>query len=53
VAFALSADEVERRKRRLRILSYDDLLGRLAEALQRRPRSGAAAHAALEDRAGR
>jgi exodeoxyribonuclease V beta subunit len=34
VAFAREVrDEVERRKRRLGILSYDDLLGRLADAL--------------------
>jgi exodeoxyribonuclease V beta subunit len=34
VAFASEVrDEVDRRKRRLGILSYDDLLGRLAEAL--------------------
>jgi exodeoxyribonuclease V beta subunit len=35
VSFALEVrDEVERRKRRLGILSYDDLLGRLAAALE-------------------
>ena len=35
VAFAREVrDEVDRRKRRLGILSYDDLLGRLADALQ-------------------
>jgi len=35
VAFAAAARaEVERRKRRLGILSYDDLLGRLADALE-------------------
>ena len=34
VAFALEVrDEVDRRKRRLGLLSYDDLLGRLADAL--------------------
>jgi exodeoxyribonuclease V beta subunit len=36
VAFAQEVrDEVDRRKRRLGILSYDDLLGRLADALDR------------------
>ena len=35
-------DEVDRRKRRLGILSYDDLLGRLADALDRRRRAGPA-----------
>ncbi len=38
VAFAQAArEELERRKRRLRVLSYDDLLARLADALQPDP----------------
>ena len=35
VSFALTVrDEIERRKRRLGILSYDDLLSQLADALK-------------------
>nr|BFF16610.1 hypothetical protein GCM10025730_01310 [Promicromonospora thailandica] len=52
VAFAREVrDEMERRKRRLGILSYDDLLGRLADALD--PASGdggAAVGARMRDR---
>ncbi len=47
-------EEVERRKRRLGVLTYDDLLSRLAEALEGRRLPGPGADApALEDRAGR
>ena len=55
VAFARAVrEEMERRKRRLGILSYDDLLSQLADALERRRRARPRADApALADRARR
>ncbi len=55
VGFALKVrDEIERRKRRLGILSYDDLLSQLADALGRARRRRQPADARpLEDRARR